>query len=275
MNKKAILSIAVLSLMVLPTSSLPRTWRVTPDSSGNAPFLEAAMDSATMGDTVLVAPGQYTLGSVHVTNGIVLRSEAGALQTRLKGQPGAGGGLACSQLNARTEIFGFWFEGLASPGMTGTGAIGIFQCDRILIHDCVFVNNTEAGISVNSEWWTQIERNTFVGNEYSIYAPLWYGMCRDNIFWGPIAGTGQAMYFACNDALNLLDIPAVYRPANFSLDPQFCAAGDYRVMTSSPCAPGNSPLGNGCHLIGALPADCQPLSVQKSTWGAGKALYRD
>lgn len=268
----------LLSLFVLlvPISiANSRTWHITPDGTGDAPFLVAAMDSAAAGDTVLVAPGEYVLAPTRVTDGIVLLSEAGPLQTRLVGYPGVNGGLACSQLNRQTEISGFWFEGFTESGFLGTGVISIFQSNQILVHDCVFANNSKAGISVNSEWWTQIERNTFVGNKYSIYAPSWYGMCRDNIFWGPIASTGQAMYFACNDAVNLLDIPAVYRPANFSLDPQFCAVGDYRVMTSSPCAPGNSPLGNGCHLVGALPADCKPLIIQKSTWGAVKALYRN
>jgi len=50
---------------------------------------------------------------------------------------------------------------------------------------------------------------------------------------------------------------------NISLDPMFCdvAEGDFRVATTSPCAPANS---GGCGLIGALEASCGSTPVEES-----------
>ena len=49
---------------------------------------------------------------------------------------------------------------------------------------------------------------------------------------------------------------------NISLDPLFCDldSGDFRLHTSSPCAPGPE-----CDLIGALPVNCGPSSVDQET----------
>jgi len=54
---------AVIVTVCLSTLSSPaysRTWYVTPDSTGDAPTIRAAIDSAEVGDEVLVAPGTYT-----------------------------------------------------------------------------------------------------------------------------------------------------------------------------------------------------------------------
>jgi hypothetical protein len=60
---------------------------------------------------------------------------------------------------------------------------------------------------------------------------------------------------------------------NISLDPQFCdlANGDFRVSSTSPCAPPQS----GCGLMGAYDVGCGVTSVEPSTWGSVKgAFYR-
>ena len=60
---------------------------------------------------------------------------------------------------------------------------------------------------------------------------------------------------------------------NFSADPLFCnpAAGDFTIQSDSPCAP---PGVTGCGLVGALPVDCGPSSIELSSWGKIKAMYR-
>jgi hypothetical protein len=65
---------------------------------------------------------------------------------------------------------------------------------------------------------------------------------------------------------------------NFSADPLFCN-GSNAVLTlqqCSPCLPGHHPTGYTCGgIIGALGEDCScGATVQPTTWGALKALYR-
>jgi hypothetical protein len=60
---------------------------------------------------------------------------------------------------------------------------------------------------------------------------------------------------------------------NISLDPGFCnpAADNWGIDSGSPCAPENS---GGCGLIGALGVGCGPTSVQETSWGKIKTLFR-
>jgi parallel beta-helix repeat protein len=276
MNRR-ILGALTLVCAITTNASDPsaRTWRLTPDGSGDAPYLAAAMDSAAAGDTVLVAPGEYVIESTIVTDGIVLRSETGPLHTRFTSAVGTSGALVCSGLDEPTEISGIWFQGFPASGFTNGGVISIVHCNQIVVRGCVFVGNNKAGVSIFSESFTQIQSNTFANNTYSIYATLSSGIAFNNIFWDPIYGISALVAFACNDILNLSDLPILSRNGNFSLDPGFCAENNYRLASSSPCVAGNSPFGQACGLIGALPADCQTTSVETRTWGAVKALYRN
>jgi hypothetical protein len=58
----SLLFLAAFFLFPAPTDA--RTWRVTVDGTGDAPTIEAAMDSAAAFDTVLVAPGEHVIERV-------------------------------------------------------------------------------------------------------------------------------------------------------------------------------------------------------------------
>jgi hypothetical protein len=60
---------------------------------------------------------------------------------------------------------------------------------------------------------------------------------------------------------------------NISADPLFCNAGseDFTLHANSPCAPDSNP---DCGLIGAWPVNCSSTSVELTTWGAVKAMFR-
>src|SRR5512145_935811 len=72
-----------------------RTWRVDPQGTGDAPTIQAAFDSASAGDEVLLAPGTYTRTAQGAPSGapmatmkagVAVRGEAGAALTLLDGE---------------------------------------------------------------------------------------------------------------------------------------------------------------------------------------------
>ena len=251
-----------------------RTWRLASDGSGDVMYISAAMDSAAVGDTVLVAAGDYEIGPVVFADGIVLISEEGPLRTKLFPLAESKGGLACSCLTRPIVISGFWFDHFDQGGNEGSGAINIFFCFSATIRNCIFSHNDLAGIVISNTRPAVVENCTFVDNVRALHisAGSW-GQVSHSILWDSTFGL-QSFVVYCNDVLNLQDVPLPYQSGNFSADPQFCMMGDYRITTESPCAPGNSPLGGACSLIGAIPPDCTTTPVESRTWGSIKALYR-
>lgn len=68
-------------VMVAPTTAEARTWHITPDATGDAPTIQAGIDSSAAGDTVLLADGTYSgIGNREIRyhgKALVVRSESG------------------------------------------------------------------------------------------------------------------------------------------------------------------------------------------------------
>ncbi|MFH1313124.1 MAG: hypothetical protein ABIJ00_07815 [Candidatus Eisenbacteria bacterium] len=78
--RREILVFAVM-ILALACSSAAETWYITPDGTGDAPSIQAGIDSAAAGDLVLLADGVYTgTGNrdiVFYTKAVTVRSENG------------------------------------------------------------------------------------------------------------------------------------------------------------------------------------------------------
>ena len=269
--------IAVLILGLWVVSPSARTWYIEPDGTGDAPTIQAGVDSAALGDIVLVAAGTYEIDPyIRMKGGITVTAESGPYQTKIVPAPAANpfGAFYCQDIAGAgpTEITGFWIEGfvrIGDPSHKGCGIL-LMVCGEMNVTNNVITGNGVgiAGLltSGDSVW---IRNNTLIGNGSGVNVSGLY--CQFNIIWDTNDGTCIVGFF--NNLLNLSE--SCQPAANFSQDPQFCgpSAGNYYLQSDSPCAPGLSPFPD-VGLIGALPVGCATVKAESKTWGAIKDLYR-
>jgi hypothetical protein len=134
------------------------------------------------------------------------------------------------------EVTGNTFYG----GPDGGGALRFFSYGASVLTNNVF-SNTSGMPAVQ---------------RINIPAPEVQSGC--NVFWLNISGNTEGFSMGPTDLVS---------------DPLYCDAPnfDFAVNGASPCLPPNS---NGCGQIGAWGLGCGPVSVEPSSWGQIKALYR-
>jgi predicted outer membrane repeat protein len=151
----------VLLWLLAQTASYGRTWYITPDESGDAPTIRAGVDSASIGDTVLVACGTYYEYNIHMKSGIALVSESGEAECATIDAEYQHRVLWCGYCDSVTVIRGFTItHGTPYLGNPGSGG-GMFISDSpgLIIEHCSFVENvTHYGAGV----WCQNCAPTFV-----------------------------------------------------------------------------------------------------------------
>lgn len=73
--------VAVFLILFHVPEAWPRTWRILADGTGDKPTIQAGIDAAAIGDTVLVGPGPYHPYLQFRGRDIVLKSEMGPAAT--------------------------------------------------------------------------------------------------------------------------------------------------------------------------------------------------
>ena len=129
---------SVLILSVLLSSPLfANTWHVTVD----APTIQAGVDAASAGDTVLVACGTYFEHDIVMKSGICLLSETGNPDCVTIDAGQAGRVMEFNHLDNLVMVEGFHFSGGQAPwNYPLGGAIAIFS-SQVSISYCIFSGN--------------------------------------------------------------------------------------------------------------------------------------
>ncbi len=142
---------------------------------------------------------------------------------------------------------------------------------------------------VETNFRTDIVGNTFYGNDPGSSRQVVFTRTsepfhfRDNVIAGTLNGVGYWNWgpFRPTDGCNVFwDNPSGHfsgytpQPTDRIADPLFCEAdaGVFTVREGSPCLPGGVP---GCGQIGAWGEGCGIVSVQPTSWGRIKNLYRE
>jgi hypothetical protein len=301
------------TICLWPLSAYSRTWHVRNDGTGDAPTIQAAIDSAAAGDTITLAKGIFAVQSMiqcGMKNNIAINSEAGPDSTSL--YLGEGSASLSVALCSNLSIDGVSFRNgqgsalfveisthitVSNCGFFNNGhlydkyALVFYNCDTINVYNCLIGGN-RAGIdyyelddnivSYNNTYlantWAAIHLNDVLNCNisHSVISGSSYG----------IMGFGYNLSIGCNDVFNNGENYIVsFFPdptglnGNISVDPQLCsidpvAYNNYFLQSDSPCTPGNHPNGYPCGLIGCKPVGCSTVGAEKTDWSTVKQLFK-
>jgi hypothetical protein len=129
-----------------------RTWYIEPYGTGDAPTIQAGIDSAAAGDTVLVACGTYYEHDIYMKSGVILIGETGPPNCVVINAEYKGRVMQCVDCDATTVVCGLiLFQGstqFAAPPGYGGGMLcaGPTGLPSITVSDCAFSDSrTEGG----------------------------------------------------------------------------------------------------------------------------------
>jgi hypothetical protein len=187
----------VISIVIMSACSVAaRTWYVAPDGTGDAPTIQAAIDSAAARDTVLLANGTFTgpgnRDIEYFGKAITVRSESGDPQLCVVDCEQAGRGFIFQSIEGPESVL----EGITvTHGFTFSegGALYVGGASGPTIVNCIFAYNSvpvggefaTGGAVYSLAMYTDLKfvNCTFVGNSGD-----WGGaMYCFGHFYGPIA----------------------------------------------------------------------------------------
>ncbi len=131
-----------------------RSWYIVPNGTGDAPTIQAGIDSAVVGDTVLLADGTFTgIGNRDIDflgKSITVRSESGNPENCIVDCDSAGRGFSCAGADAETRLEGITVtRGLAAVGSGMSHLGGGLYCsnssDGPVVTNCIFALNHAEG----------------------------------------------------------------------------------------------------------------------------------
>jgi hypothetical protein len=233
--------------------------------------------------------GALTSLTVSVSNGRLVVNRCEFLEN--DAPEGAGGAIWMGSSGyASLTIAESWFaDNVADYG----GAVLAGGTGDKLVSGCVFVGNVShisGGALSIGDSSVEVSHNTFYGNVESGGKPTASalrisGSCRigHNIFSSNSGSPAVALVNgtnlvdeACNSFWSNPDgdvdgfVPA---PTDIFVDPLFCDAknDNFTLSSSSPCLPSGN---EDCGLIGALGQGCGSVSIDRTSWGRLKSMYR-
>jgi len=123
------LTMTLITTFGIAGSSEGRTWHIQADGQGDAPTVQAGIDSSVSGDTVLVAAGTYNENVDFNGKDIVLRSQDGPLVTILDGSSRSDSVVKFHNSESRAAmIIGFTITGGEGTRDFGSPSGGGIKC---------------------------------------------------------------------------------------------------------------------------------------------------
>jgi hypothetical protein len=269
------------------------TWYVKSDGSGDAPTIQAAIDSSGAGDSVLVATGTFAgPGNYDIDfqgKAIVVISEFGPTSTTVDCQSNGRGFVFQNGEGSGSVLSGFTITNGLSAVQGGAvfcddsspdicfnviignhalghgGGIAIKKGAPYIYNNTISENSSDqrgGGIAV------QANSNPTIHQNIVSYSSLGEGVACIGASGNPTLSCNDIFGNAGGDAVCGIDAGG-----NASSDPRFCGivgSGNVSLRIDSPCTPGQSACGQ---LVGALGINCATVPTEEHTWGAIKLLF--
>lgn len=137
--------LSCLCALLLALTCLPqaRTWHIEPDGSGDLPTIQAGLDSAAAGDTVLLSVGSYYEHDISMMTDVILRGETGDPQDVIIDAQNQGIVIFCGGLGPTACVEGITLTGGLAIAETGYNCGAGMSCagSWMRISRCIFSHN--------------------------------------------------------------------------------------------------------------------------------------
>jgi serine protease len=228
--------VLVLSMSYALLALAPRASATTLHVPGQYPTIQAGMDAAVAGDTVLVACGTYDLyDPILMKSGITLRSETGTPDCVVLRDLTGDGLLHCLYLDDETLI-----EGISFTGGHYWAAIAIAEAAPVFVN-CDFYDNhcVESGPVLAFDCWPTFTRCTFRDS---------YGSAAGGIyFWGGTLAVVECTFW--NATVSIVCIEATVEMSN-------CTVCNCRTGIELRGSPAHAEVSNSIIAFGRWSIEC-------------------
>jgi hypothetical protein len=287
-------------LMILSLASgaaFPATWTVRADGSGSAPTIQAAIDSASTGDGVIVFGGVYHEDGILVDGKDLFIQYSGGTAVVVSSSYRSGTGMTFRNTGAGASLLGFEFREF-DRGVSIENGEGMYWYCSII--DCgtafevsgavsapgimfCLLDSCGTGVSVIDGSGVNVRNMTIVGAETGAQVLGGSLILTRSIINSCGTGAlclGGSTSLSCNNFyLNGEDYGGCAAGTDdFYGLTRFCfeaggSPGPYYLHVDSPCWAENNACGVDVGAFTQSPG-CTGTAVEESSWGAIKKLHR-
>lgn len=185
-------TLAIFLLALSTVNSHARTWLILPDGTGDAPTIQAGIDSSVIGDSVVLGCGTYYEANLQMKSGVDLLSDSGDPECAIVDANGQAHVLRCGAVDNTTQVRGLTLRGAENDG-NGGGVLCYSNCEVVIV-DCIITDNHAGwggGIGMDCSASPTIESCLIYGN--SAYYPY------------QSAGAGGGVFTSCSEGATIVD----------------------------------------------------------------------